>query len=127
MKKIITIQHPQSIHHTNGMVGSWTDIDLSELGIKQANNIANKLALELDGKECVIYSSDLLRTKHTAEIIGNKLGVNPILKFELRERNLGKCCGKSVEWLKVNLEKQEVKLMINCLVMQKAEEMYIID
>ena len=32
MKNIITIQHTQSVHHTNGMVGSWTDWDLSELG-----------------------------------------------------------------------------------------------
>lgn len=36
MKNIITIQHTQSIHHINGMVGSWTDWDLSELGIQQA-------------------------------------------------------------------------------------------
>lgn len=33
MKQIITIQHTQSIHHTNGMAGSWTDWDLSELGV----------------------------------------------------------------------------------------------
>ncbi len=25
MKNIITIQHTQSVHHTNGMVGAWTD------------------------------------------------------------------------------------------------------
>ena len=25
MKNIITVQHTQSVHHTNGMVGSWTD------------------------------------------------------------------------------------------------------
>jgi len=24
MKTFITIQHTQSVHHTNGMVGSWT-------------------------------------------------------------------------------------------------------
>ena len=39
MKQIITIQHTQSIHHTNGMVGSWTDWDLSELGIEQAEKV----------------------------------------------------------------------------------------
>ena len=39
MKNIITIQHTQSIHHTNGMVGSWTDWELSELGVEQANKI----------------------------------------------------------------------------------------
>lgn len=32
MKTILTIQHTQSIHHTNGMVGSWTDWDLTETG-----------------------------------------------------------------------------------------------
>ncbi len=50
MKNIITIQHTQSIHHTNGMVGSWTDWDLSELGIKQANNIGRNLSRELENK-----------------------------------------------------------------------------
>ena len=36
MKTIITIQHTQSVHHTNGMVGSWTDWELTEKGIEQA-------------------------------------------------------------------------------------------
>ncbi|EHK2441484.1 histidine phosphatase family protein [Clostridium perfringens] len=107
MKNIITIQHTQSIHHTNGMVGSWTDWDLSELGIKQANNIGRNLSRELGNKKYVMYSSDLLRAKNTAKIIGKYLGVEPILASELRERNLGRCVGKSVKWLKENIEKQE--------------------
>lgn len=76
MKSIITIQHTESIHHTNGMVGSWTDWDLSELGIKQANNIGRNLSKELENKKYVMYSSDLLRAKHTAKIIGKHLGMN---------------------------------------------------
>lgn len=107
MKNIITIQHTQSIHHTNGMIGSWTDWDLSELGIKQANNMGRNLSKELGNKKYVMYSSDLLRAKNTAKIIGKYLGVEPILARELRERNLGKCVGKSVKWLKENIEKQE--------------------
>ena len=43
MKNIITIQHTQSVHHTNGMVGSWTDWDLTELGVQQAKRIGCKL------------------------------------------------------------------------------------
>lgn len=107
MKTIITIQHTQSVHHTNGMVGSWTDWELSELGVVQAKRIGEKLKKELDGRTFVMYSSDLKRAKQTAENIGDFLGINPILKTELRERNLGKCCGKSVQWLKENLEQQE--------------------
>ena len=107
MKQIITIQHTQSIHHTNGMVGSWTDWDLSELGIRQAEAIGRNLAKGLAGKPFAMYSSDLLRAKHTAQIVGNHLGITPILRQELRERNLGKCVGKSVQWLRENIEKQE--------------------
>ena len=107
MKTIITIQHTQSVHHTNGMVGSWTDWELSELGVAQAEMIGEKLKTELAGRNFVMYSSDLLRAKQTAEHVGKHLGSEPILKKELRERNLGKCCGKSVQWLRENLECQE--------------------
>lgn len=107
MKTFITIQHTQSVHHTNGMVGSWTDWELSELGHAQAEKIGEKLKGELAGRDFVIYSSDLLRAKQTAEHVGKHLGIEPVLKQELRERNLGKCCGKSVQWLRENLECQE--------------------
>lgn len=107
MKTIITIQHTQSIHHTNGMVGSWTDWELSELGVTQAEKIGAKLKDELAERKFVMYSSDLLRAKQTAEHIGKYLGINPLLRKELRERNLGKCCGKSVQWLRENQEVQE--------------------
>ena len=107
MKTIIIIQHTQSVHHTNGMVGSWTDWELSELGVEQADRIGERLKAELSKKKFVMYSSDLLRAKQTAEIVGQYLGLIPILRTELRERNLGKCCGKSVQWLRENLEMQE--------------------
>lgn len=107
MKNIITIQHTQSIHHTNGMVGSWTDWDLSELGVELANKIGGKLAKQLEGKQYIMYASDLLRAKHTAEIVAEYLGITPIIRKELRERNLGKCVGKSVQWLRENIEMQE--------------------
>lgn len=107
MKTIITIQHTQSVHHTNGMVGSWTDWDLSELGIRQAKQIGEKLKTELSGRKLVMYSSDLKRAKQTAQLVGDCLGISPVLRAELRERNLGRCCGKSVAWLRENMEQQE--------------------
>ncbi len=107
MKTIITIQHTQSVHHTNGMVGSWTDWDLSELGVQQAKKIGENLKVELSDKKFVMYSSDLKRAKQTADNVGEYLGIRPVLRTELRERNLGRCCGKSVKWLRENLEQQE--------------------
>ena len=59
MKTIITIQHTQSVHHTNGMVGSWTDWELSELGINQAKKIGEKLKNELAGKGYLYASYSL--------------------------------------------------------------------
>ena len=61
MRHIITVQHTQSVHHTNGMVGSWTDWDLTELGRSQADRIGKKLKDELAGKKVVMFSSDLKR------------------------------------------------------------------
>lgn len=107
MKTIITIQHTQSVHHTNGMVGSWTDWDLSELGQRQADNIGRNLASVVGEDKFVLYSSDLKRAKQTAEAVGRYLNLTPILRAELREGNLGKACGKSVQWLRENLEMQE--------------------
>ena len=89
------------------MVGSWTDWDLTELGRKQADNIGRKLKAELAGEKAVVYSSDLKRAAQTAEAIARHIGTEPILRQELRERNLGRCCGRSFEWLRENLERPE--------------------
>ena len=81
MKTIITIQHTQSVHHTNGMVGSWTDWELTEKGIEQAKRIGEKLQAELGdcAKDFVLYSSDLIRAKQTAEQVGKALNLTPKL------------------------------------------------
>lgn len=107
MKQIITIQHTQSEHHVNGMVGSWTDWHLTEHGRAQAERIARRLLPHLGGKTWTLYSSDLLRAQETAAPLAELLGVEPILRTELRERNLGAAVGKSVQWLRENLEMQE--------------------
>ena len=107
MKSIFTVQHTQSEHHINGMIGSWTDWNLTELGKQQAERIARMMKQELDGKKVVLYTSDLKRAKQTADCITSQLQVVPIIKMELRERNLGRCCGKSVQWLRENLECDE--------------------
>lgn len=107
MKTIFTIQHTQSVHHTNGMVGSWTDWDLSETGVAQAQRIGERLRAEVQGQPYIMFSSDLKRAAQTAAIVGGCLGVTPVLRQELRERNLGRCCGQSVAWLREHMEMQE--------------------
>ena len=103
MKTIITIQHTQAVHHTNGMVGSWTDWELTDLGKAHAENIGRRLATELKGKPCKIYCSDLTRTRQTAEPLARYLDLPVEYRKELREHSIGKKgIGKTRKWLKEN-------------------------
>ena len=74
MKTIITIQHTQSIHHTNGMVGSWTDWDLSKQGIEQAERLGRRLKKELVGQcwrfTTPIFCGQSIQRKSLARIWG---------------------------------------------------------
>lgn len=102
MKNIITIQHTQSMQHTNAMIGSWEDWELTELGIIQAKKMGRRLAEEIKPDKYVIYSSDLLRAKETADIISSFLDIEPIYIKGLREFNLGVAIGKSKKWARDN-------------------------
>ncbi|AAM06381.1 phosphoglycerate mutase family protein [Methanosarcina acetivorans C2A] len=110
LKNVITIQHTQSVHHTNGMIGAWTDWELTALGKQQAFNIGEALRKEVTDQHYVMYASDLLRTKQTADIVASSLEIVPIYKKELREINLGSATGKSVEWLHKNQIKQDMHI-----------------
>lgn len=114
MKNIITIQHTQSVHHTNGMVGSWTDWDITAYGCEQAERIGRRLAVELTDKNYCLYTSDLLRAKHTADIIAGHLNITPNVTAVLRERNLGAAVGKSVQWLRENIRQHEKTVDDRC-------------
>ena len=54
MKKIITVQHPQSEQHTNGMIGSLGEWDLTDRGIAQAHRIGQNLLREI-GDEPYVF------------------------------------------------------------------------
>ncbi len=102
MKTIITIQHTQSVHHANGMVGSWTDWELTDLGKEQAESIGRKLSAELKGQAYKIYSSDLIRARQTAEPLAGYMGAPVEYLEKLREHNLGEAVGKTSKWAKDN-------------------------
>lgn len=70
------------------------EVLLNETGIKQVENLAETLkSSDID----LIISSDLTRTKQTAEIIAKKLGVEIIYDNNLRERDVGEWSGKTFE------------------------------
>ena len=100
MKTIITIQHPESEHHVNGMIGSQTDWGLTENGKQHAKRIATSISQALEGATVSLYASDQRRVVEGAELLASKLNVTPIYDARLREQHLGVAIGKSVAWLK---------------------------
>ncbi|MGN1047762.1 MAG: histidine phosphatase family protein [Eubacteriales bacterium] len=98
MTNLIVVRHAQSIANMNGIFIGHMDLDLSELGKKQAELTAEYLIREnipIDK----IYSSDLLRPYHTVEPYAIKKGMEIIKRKELREIYAGKWEGKKFDEL----------------------------
>lgn len=89
--KIYIVRHGQVPHNTLEMYNNQ-DEDLTELGIKQAEELKDKIK---DMKFDVVISSPLIRAKHTTKIINNK----NIIKYDdrLAERNPGSLSGQPLE------------------------------
>lgn len=103
VKNVYVVTHPEATHHVDGLVGGWYDSDLTERGVTQAGKIAEALAEELDGVEVAVHSSDLLRTRRTAEIIGERLNAPLTTDEGLRERSFGEAGGRSQAWFQDHL------------------------
>jgi broad specificity phosphatase PhoE len=69
----------------------WRDTPLNDTGRRQAHS----LAAQLTGRGIVsIWSSDLIRARETAEIVGRHLGLSVCLDARLREGNRGRWEGR---------------------------------
>ena len=101
-KTIITVQHTQSVHHTNGHAGAWGDWDLTELGHEQAADIGRYLKKEGCDDTYIMYSSDLKRASQTAQEIAKILNVTPVYNKLIREVNAGSGNGKPWDWYEAN-------------------------
>jgi len=94
-RSLILVRHGEPEHHVSGLSGGWTDTPLTEKGREQATLTAGALESLLGGTSFGFYTSDLLRARETADIIGARLCVQPELRPELRELNNGIAKGKS--------------------------------
>lgn len=85
--------HGTTTDNENNISSGWQDCDLSPLGVQQSQDLKNTLA-QKDQKFDVVFASDLLRAKKSAEIVfGNNVIVDP----RLRECNYGDYNGKSCD------------------------------
>lgn len=84
--KLIVIRHGETLWNLEGCQQGHLDGQLSEMGIKQAQAVADALA---DDHFDALYSSDLGRAVQTAQIIAKKIHLDIITDPRLRERHLG--------------------------------------
>lgn len=89
MPRILLVRHGQSEWNAEGRWQGQADIDLSELGRRQAHAAAANL-----GSFSMIASSTLSRAAETAFIISQHLGIGPIVPIpNLVERGAGEWSG----------------------------------
>ena len=76
-RTLYVVTHPQSQHHVDGLVGWWFDSELSALGAQQAGLIASELRQRIPDEAAVeVFSSDLRRTRATADAIAQALSAS---------------------------------------------------
>src|SRR5947207_3255670 len=83
------VRHGQALSNVKNVISSWPETfenPLTEIGVEQAKEAASFLK---DKNVDLIFSSDVLRVKQTAEIISKAIGVDIIFDERLREYNVG--------------------------------------
>jgi len=90
LSKLILIRHGQSVWNAENRFTGWTDVDLSDKGVKEAEEAGNELRNQVID---IIHTSDLIRAKRTAEIVirANVSSKDTVTKsdWRLNERNYG--------------------------------------
>ncbi|GAA3577408.1 histidine phosphatase family protein [Nonomuraea rosea] len=100
MRTLHVVTHPEAAHHVERVVGGWHDSQLTPAGLSTATSIAQALRTRIpDGADVELFSSDLQRTRQTAEKVAELFGVQPILDRRLREKSYGEAGGRPQEWL----------------------------
>ncbi len=84
--RIYLIRHGEVMGHETPSYNGHADVALTERGVTQYHELKERLA---DKGITACYSSDLSRCAVGARIIAGHLGIEPVLKSELREMNIG--------------------------------------
>ena len=91
--KVYFIRHGQTAHNTTGYITGHLDISVTDEGILEVEEALEKVPADFS----VMYSSDLIRCRQTADILNKKLKLPIIYDVRLRERNFGSLQGKKWE------------------------------
>ncbi|MGC2940365.1 MULTISPECIES: histidine phosphatase family protein [unclassified Brevibacterium] len=99
-RTLYVVTHPESRHHVEGRVGGWFDSPLTERGRSQARSIAAELRRRIPtDASAEVFTSDLARTRETAEVVAEALGTRAEVAAGLREKSYGVAEGREQAWL----------------------------
>ncbi len=94
MKRFCLVRHGQTDWNLEGRFQGQSDLPLNQIGRAEARSLAGQLR---DQSFAAIFTSDLVRAKETAEIIGEEMGLQVTQEPRLREINQGEWEGQFVE------------------------------
>lgn len=96
MGKLILVRHGHTPLNRSGSderLRGWLDVPLDKQGVREAEETADKLVRY---PIVVIYSSDLVRARRTAEAVRQRVKVPVVAAKELRPWNLGAFGGQKI-------------------------------
>ncbi len=108
--KVVFLRHGESTCNSDNTWGSWTDIDLSQVGIEEAKSAAYLLR---DWKFDIVYTSILKRTIQTWNIIADIINLHhiPIIKnWRLNEKHYGTLIGLNKKEISKKYGEDQVKI-----------------
>lgn len=90
MRNLYVITHTEATHHVENLVGGWHDSALTPQGERDARQVAVALSERIpDDGGALLFCSDLLRTRQTAEPIAQRFGLKLLTDPDLREQSYG--------------------------------------
>lgn len=89
-RTLVLVRHGRTAWNLEGRMQGHTDVPLDEVGELQAKDAARRLTV---WEPVRLWSSDLLRARRTAEVIGEAVELAPVFDARLRERDVGERSG----------------------------------
>ncbi len=98
--KIYIVRHGESEGNIKEILGFSPEVKLTDRGIQQVKDLSKNLSfIKFD----YIFSSDLLRAKHTAKILALEIKAPIKTRKNLRERSYGRLNGKTKKEIRKEL------------------------
>lgn len=111
MIKLVLVRHGESLWNKENKFTGWTDVELSDKGIKEAIDAGKKLK-EDNYNFDIVYTSVLKRSIDTANIILKEMNDNVTIKrsYKLNERHYGALQGLNKDEMRKKYGEERVHL-----------------